>query len=437
MKKITRFSLIAVAIVASASELSAQTAIDFETVGQDWAWTAFANGAGGSDNATLYTTPIANPSATGINTSANCAKFVDDATAAPWGGFWSDNLPDFTFTTENCIVKVMVYKNVISNFDVKFEGPGVAFEKLVPNTKTNEWEELTFDFTDKIGMAVTKLVIIPDFPGTRTVGSTSYFDNITFHSGSVPVILEPTVAALTPTVPAAKVISMFSNAYTNVTVDTWRTDWSTGVLTNVQIAGNDTKKYSNMGFVGIETVGANFIDATTMTKFHIDAWTATGTTLKIKLVDFGANAAWSGGDDVEHELIFTPTLSAWNSYDINLSDFTNLTTKAHMAQYILSCDANVFIDNVYFYNNIGTGLNSVENSNGISCYPNPVIDKLTVSAKSEINQVVVRNLVGQTLKSFSLTGLTNSINVSDIPAGNYFVTVKLVNGELSTQKFVK
>ncbi|MEN9345745.1 MAG: hypothetical protein RLZZ60_1214, partial [Bacteroidota bacterium] len=36
----------------------------------------------------------------------------------------------------------------------------------------------------------------------------------------------PSSAAPTPTSLAANVISLFSNAYTNVNVDTWRTSWS-------------------------------------------------------------------------------------------------------------------------------------------------------------------------------------------------------------------
>jgi beta-glucanase (GH16 family) len=95
-----------------------------------------------------------------------------------------------------------------------------------------------------------------------------------------------------------------------------------------------------------------------MLYFHLDAWTPNMTTFRIKLVDFGANNAFGGGDDKEHELSFTPTLSGWNSYEIPLTDFTNLTTKSHIAQLILSGipagTSTVFIDNVYFHNVSGS-----------------------------------------------------------------------------------
>lgn len=427
-------------VSATTSAAPVLSTIDFETVGHNWSWTVFANGAGGADNPALYTVPFSNPSVSGINTSANCAKFVDDATAAPWGGFWSDGLTDFTFTADNCIVKVMVYKSVISNFDVKFEGAGgLNFEKQVANTKINQWEELSFDFSNRIGSTVTRLVLIPDFPSTRTAGSVNYFDNISFNSSSAPVVVtDPVVAASTPTLPSNKVISLFSNAYTNVAVDTWRTSWSNASLEAVQIAGNDVKKYTSLVFVGVETVGANFINATSMTHLHLDVWTPDVTSFKVKLVDFGANAAWSGGDDVEHELTFTPVASTWNSYNIPLSDFTNLTTRAHLAQYIFSGapTGKVFIDNMYFYDGTPTALKNTT-INNIKLFPNPANEKLTIQAGVEIKGVTISNLVGQTIKRLDVNGLEKSIEVSDLTAGQYIVTLQMKNGSISNHKFIK
>ena len=50
-----------------------------------------------------------------------------------------------------------------------------------------------------------------------------------------------------------------------------------------------------------------------MTFFHIDIWSADLTEFKVKLVDFGANGTFGGGDDKEHELSFTPIIAGWNS----------------------------------------------------------------------------------------------------------------------------
>lgn len=164
----------------------------------------------------------------------------------------------------------------------------------------------------------------------------------------------PTTAAPTPpSRNASDVVSLFSNAYADIAVDTWRTDWSSATLTNTQIAGNDTKLYESLNFVGVEATGGNSFDASSMQKMHLDIWTPNMTTFRVKLVDFGANNGYGGGDDREHEITLNPTLSGWNSFDIALSDFVGLTTREHISQIIFSGlpvgAGIVYVDNVYFW----------------------------------------------------------------------------------------
>jgi hypothetical protein len=164
----------------------------------------------------------------------------------------------------------------------------------------------------------------------------------------------PTVAATTPTVASADVISIFSDAYTNVGVTTFRTSWSNaGSQVTVDIDGNPTLKYNGLNFAGIDI--ANPINASSMETFHIDMWTPDCTTFKVKLVDFGADGAYAGGDDKNHEISFTPSQNGWNSYDIALSDFTGLTTKSHIAQLVLSASGGIaYVDNMYFSRDTST-----------------------------------------------------------------------------------
>lgn len=168
----------------------------------------------------------------------------------------------------------------------------------------------------------------------------------------------PTTPAPTPTRNPSNVISLYSNAYNNVTVDTWNTRWQFSTADNafIQINGDDVIRYRNLNFVGIEFASSP-IDATAMSHFHIDIWTPDPTdganNFKVLLVDFGANGVFGGGDDKSHELTFTrPTLVSnnWVSLDIPLANFTGLTTRGHLAQLVLSGTVpNVFVDNVYFY----------------------------------------------------------------------------------------
>ena len=192
---------------------------------------------------------------------------------------------------------------------------------------------------------------------TAKLGALDAVGSMTLNSSGKAV--GPETPAPTPTVKADSVISLFSNAYTNVTVDTWNTRWqfSTAEDFDVKIAGDDVKRYRALNFVGIEFTSKT-IDATNMTHFHLNIWTPDPTdapkSFKVLLVDFGANGTFGGGDDSSHELSFTsPVLASkqWVKLDIPLSNFTGLTKRAHLAQLVLSGDLpNVYVDNVYFYN---------------------------------------------------------------------------------------
>lgn len=183
---------------------------------------------------------------------------------------------------------------------------------------------------------------------------------ITVGSGLSPVAAPPS-----PTRPQADVISLYSDVYTQHPIDNGKmaADWSNGCSnpicprwSEVVLGGNTVGRYTDLLFAGIEFTGVNRIDATAMSRLHLDVWTRDSPFLLVKLVDFGANAAYGGGDDSEHELTFnassSPALVAgqWVSLDIPLSQFTGLTSRRNLAQLVLSADTKtVFIDNVYFH----------------------------------------------------------------------------------------
>lgn len=361
MKNFT-FSFLALLATAGFAQ---NAPINFEPAGQgaNWTWTVFEN----ATNPPIEI--IANPDPSGINTSSTVAKFTALQAGNPWAGCESlhgADLGAFVLGPNNSIVKIMVWKSVISDVGIKFASPTGWSQGEIkkPNTLVNQWEEMTFDFSSYINPPagegqLDQFIFFPDFDlSGRTQDNIIYFDNVTFGAGGGPSN-EPTVAAPTPTRNPANVISLFSDAYTSVPVDTWQTPWSSATLADISIQGNPTKKYSLLDFVGIETV-ANQIDATDMTHFHIDVWSADFTFFGVKLVDFGADGAFGGGDDVEHQVNFTaPAQGQWLSLDIPLSQFTGLTTRANMAQYILvgqPTGANtVYVDNVYFFKDGGVG----------------------------------------------------------------------------------
>lgn len=213
----------------------------------------------------------------------------------------------------------------------------------------NQWTSIDIPisaFTSQ-GLSVADIYQIK-LVGTPWAAGSVYIDNIYFYKEAATV-----PAAPTPTKAATDVVSLFSDSYTNVGISTWRTSWSDTTLEEIAIGGNNVKKYSKLNFVGIEPNAP--IDASGMTHFHVDVYSPDFTEFRIKLVDFGANGVYeTGGDNVEHEIKVTaPAQGTWVSLDIPLSDFTGLTTRAHIAQLIYSGNPSgnhtVYIDNVYFH----------------------------------------------------------------------------------------
>jgi hypothetical protein len=191
-----------------------------------------------------------------------------------------------------------------------------------------------------------------------------FLDNIYFYTTGGGTTDEPTAAAPAPPAQEAEdVISLFSNAYTNTTIDTWSAEWDDSDVADLQIAGDDVKKYSFANFAGIDFSNNKF-DASEMTHFHIDIWTPDAVqdkSLTVKMVDFGGSNAEASSFilTVVHTAVGdVPALAtgSWVSIDVPLSAFTGDKTRSDLAQMVLSCNiGTVYIDNVYFYKSGGGG----------------------------------------------------------------------------------
>jgi hypothetical protein len=165
----------------------------------------------------------------------------------------------------------------------------------------------------------------------------------------------PASAAGKPNLPAGEVISMFSDAYEDVPVASWRTDWSIAEFEDYTVAGQGTKMYSDLNYVGVDFTDS-LIDATDMNFFHLDAYAPFGTTFTVKLVSF------PGGLDapIETALAFeadtTPAFvnESWSSLEIPLTDFTLPEgfdwSRIGQLVFVGSFDVQlVLVDNVYWH----------------------------------------------------------------------------------------
>src|SRR6056297_2768 len=251
-------------------------------------------------------------------------------------------------------------------------------------------------------------------------------------------VTDPQVAAPDPTEAEENVLSLYSDIYTDVEVDTWLWPAGGADLEDIEIDGNPTKKYTNLSFFGVETKNDNLIDASDMDFFHIDLWTPNIDTLTITIIDWGSDGQINGGDDSEHELIFTDLPQGeWNSLELALEDFEGLTARSNLAQYIFTGspggEGTLFVDNVYF-SKMPT---SIVNSDPIDVriYPNPTSDFVILDSQTPVTSCVLYTMSGQRVLEKVNPG--NKLNVNRIGAGLYIIEIKTNEGVMRQRLIIQ
>ena len=162
------------------------------------------------------------------------------------------------------------------------------------------------------------------------------FDN--FKVTSVPACC-PITAAPTPTNDSSDVISVYSDAYTDIVGTDFNPNWgqSTVVDQTVKIQGNNTIKYSNLNYQGIALAGSN--DVSAMDYLHVDIWSKSSTALKLFAIS-------SGPVEVSYT-VAVPT-TGWLSLDIPLSAF-GAVNMADLIQFKFDGNGEFWMDNLFFY----------------------------------------------------------------------------------------
>ena len=171
----------------------------------------------------------------------------------------------------------------------------------------------------------------------------------------VTEILAPTAAAPAP--PARQpedVISIFSDAYTNVTLDELPTTWSATLFEATTVETDNIWKLAQLDFLGMVTNYANGVDLSQMETMHIDYWVPEAVTseLLVKIVN-----TVDGGEDFES--LGATVTGSWQSVEIDMTEFDtggDLSNREKITQILIDYDqapagvaSIVYIDNLYFY----------------------------------------------------------------------------------------
>lgn len=259
-----------------------------------------------------------------------------------------------------------------------------------------------------------------------------------------PIIVAATTrpgvtSAPIPVIDRNGVISIFSDTYNSIGGTLFNPLGAQNTMVSmIQVSNNPTLKYSYFDYAETELGDELDITKLGMTNLHFDAWSEDETLLKISLIN----------RDPYSENVYTVPIflkETWNTYDILLREFKNHSEFTSNSIFLLKIEGSgssgsglktVYIDNLFFWGS-PTALHFIPEEIGINCYPNPVKDKITIKAKSKINQIVVQNLFGQTIGTTVVNDFEKSIDFNALPSGNYFITIKLSDGQSTTRKIIK
>jgi hypothetical protein len=340
----------------SCGEGASQNKLDFEDLTATYVFADFGPDAGGGRTAAASMV-VADPE----DPENSVVSSQKDAAAEVWGGSWvvvgSEEAPEFTLslTAGDPIVSMRFWSPAAGKtIKLKLENAADGSKFVEADAVTTEaaaWQTLYFDFSNpaagEIDPFITygKFVVFYDF-GTAGSGEavSFYWDDITHGGVEIEVANMPSESAAAPTADAGSVLSIFSDAYTNVEGTDVNPNWGQQTKVTVEtIGGESVLKYENLNYQG--TALSAPVDVSGYDTLHIDYWTADSTALNFYLINSGAV---TGGDPVETGYALDVSAKGqWVSVDIPLSEFDPVDL-TKVDQFKVDGNGTIFFDNWYF-----------------------------------------------------------------------------------------
>lgn len=306
--------------------------LDYESTSLNYSYVNFGN---------AFSTIVANPDRSGVNTSAVVTKTVKAAGAEIWAGSFIE-LPDAIDFSAGNKIRMQVWSpksgaTVKMKLENKFD-PNISTEIDVNTTTSDAWENLTYDFSaQNLSNEYHRVVVFFDF-GNSGDGAEYYFDNISIVDDNVQEVLALPLNFESTQLEYAFI--NFGNAYS-------------GVAANPDKSGvNTTSNVVRMEKVaGAEVWAGSFLELPDPIDFskgniiQIKTWSPkAGATVRLKLEN-----ATDGNIFVEKDAV-TTVANAWENLSWDLSGF-DLSAPLH--KVVVFFDFGVNGDgSVYYYDEI-------------------------------------------------------------------------------------
>lgn len=291
------------------------------------------NGFGGS----TYDV-VANPSSTGVNTSAKVAKYVKGFDGN-WAGIETTLAATLDFTT-NTTMKMKVYSPVTGRALFKVEqvgNPNNNKEVFADITQANQWQTLTFDFTGTTSGVFGKIALFMDFDNNN--GGTFYLDDIQqVAPGCTDADEESLNATSLKLTMGTTAFGQFGNISSEKVANPFKTGINTSCFVNSYGKSNGCETWSGVGLL-LPTA----LDFSTLTKkkFKMKVYAVnqvTTVTLRLERLPF---------PDTEPSQDRTATITAtgqWQELTFDFSDVSTNTFKNMLVYFERNspCDGDVY-----------------------------------------------------------------------------------------------
>jgi hypothetical protein len=357
--------------------------------------------------------------------------------------------------TTNKTMTVDVYCSQAFNLLGRVEVGGPVSANAQAYTTPGQWQTLTFNFAVPMdGQAIAngeyeKIVFYANWNTANTGFNTAvnfdfYVDNIRAEEAAFTLPpAGPTVAAPTPPArPVGEFISLFSNAYTNISVAEWSTSWdNSSIFDLVSVPGDDIKRITFGDFLGVQFT--NYENATNMTHFHMDYFITAGTDLTGKVLNpkWSNHAAMAGETNALLLTNLPTTAGSWVSIDVPLSTLSPqgpgvAFAREKLYQFLITSNLGiVYVDNIYLHKNTVLSTDSFAVSK-VKLYPNPTSNVLNIESVGTIQNIAIFNVLGQEVINKTANESLLSIDVSGLNAGVYVIKT-VIDGTVSSTKFIK
>jgi hypothetical protein len=367
---------------------------------------------------------IANPQMNGINTSNTVCQIIRDG-----GEFWSgskvllSNNLDFSSMWQ-ISMKVYTTAPVGTRIKLELEGPNGTTNLDDLTTLSGEWETISWNFDGQLN-DFDRLNFIFDFGqvGDGSATSTFLFDDVQQVVG--PALPEPLAASLPIDFEASVVTSDFTNVFGAIT----------SIVPNPQMDSDNPSatvgqfvRSGGAPWAQSKLVLTDFMDYSTLSSISMKVYTdaPVGTLLKFKVESTETGAA-------NERDMFTTVSGAWETYSWDFAgDPPVYNVLTLMLGYATTNDASpnatfLFDDIEQTVSIVST--DQLSNLEGLSCYPNPAKDRLTITSDNKtIETIVLFDLLGRQVTVVHPNSREVTIDVADFARGVYIAKISTPSG---------